>query len=188
MNTFKGLLLLIFLGVNILANAQLIDDFPKDKDGKVKFTEVMSVKGLTQAQLYNKAEQFLKEKFSAENEEIKDQGTSFMIKGKGFSELYIETAAVPSKVELWYTVKIETKDGRYKYEISDLYYQSFSAKLGEVERDMNHWFANSSYYRKNGKARKLNRRYKEETLSAIYELENSIIKAMNKDWQEGDDW
>lgn len=63
-----------------------------------------------------------------------DDSENGIIIGKGFTDILIEQKVnkkiYPSTQQLWYTVKIQCKDGRYKFEIYDLYFKTPTSQLG----------------------------------------------------------
>ena len=95
---------------------------PRDPGtGLVTYSEVVQVPGVTQLELYSRGKVWIAETFKSARSVIqideKDTGT---LVGKGWQHINVKVLAIPLPAvqELWYTVKLEAKDGRFRYTIS----------------------------------------------------------------------
>jgi len=174
----KVILTILFLTPFTLFG-QLIDELPKDENGNLYFTEIIQVDSVSRNQLYLRANQFFVKAFKSSKDVIqladKDDG---LIEGKGFS-IIIEAGV---ELQMWYSLKIQSKDGRYKYEIHNLYflYGTRSSPPSEV-------FDKSVYYKKNGQPRAAYENRKNEMLKIIdrliLEMKSTMAqKSKNNEW------
>lgn len=111
----KGLLIaLILLGTNITAFAQPSIPFPT-VDGKVNFSEVVSVDGASKGDLYLGAKTWIAGNFRSSNDVVQlDDEENGVIIGKG---------RIVDDGKTWdFTFKFQVKDQRYKVEFYDIEY------------------------------------------------------------------
>src|SRR5690606_17454969 len=129
----KKLLLFIMLIVSGSAFAQS-NEIPWDENGEVTFTEVVQVEGVDAADLYTRAKLWFTETYNSSKDVIQmDDKEAGVIVGKGLSKLYIDFKSVQVPANMLYTVKVYLKDGRYKYEITDIRYENEpKAEYGNV--------------------------------------------------------
>ncbi len=178
----KRLFVIISL-IPCISFGQLIDELPKDENGNLSYTEVIQQEG-TMAELYLRAKKCFVDIFKSANDVIqlddKDTGT---IVGKGFSIIYHRIPLNPPvELQLWYTLKIQCKDGRFKYEINNIYFQYAGRTSPPSEV-----FDKSVYYKKNGEPRPAYENRKNEMTKKINELIDSIKSKMNTQTKK-DDW
>ena len=118
----KKIILPLLLIISISAFSQA-PDLPL-KDGKIIYTEVVSIEGRNQDELYASAREWIAKAFNSANNVIqmedKDNGK---IVGKALNSVTHRGLGLehPSG-EIHYTISIASKDGRYKYEITDFYH------------------------------------------------------------------
>jgi len=159
-----------------------------------EYSEIITVDGKTAQQLYTSAREWFAKTFVSANDVIQmEDPTSGKIIGKGsshISESYIAGKGVGSFFTTidWYpnyTLKIEVKDGRYKYELTDIKINSKSeagtteipfadylAKIDEYKNgsDPEWLMANPSPELKGFKINKSTARILAQTNEAIYKL------------------
>jgi len=167
----KQITTLVLLFFMCALNAQIIKDFPVDEAGAINFNQVVAVDSVSQAELYARAKIFFANNFkSAKNViEMEDKDTGTII-GKGNTNFTV----LLTNITMSFSIKIQAKDGRYKYEIYDITYPGQYGNFPASD-----WFSEEAYYKKNGKPRSINETYKEKTLAAIESLKKSIAEAMN---------
>ncbi|KAA3438902.1 DUF4468 domain-containing protein [Rufibacter hautae] len=74
-------------------------------------------------QLYTPARSWYASTFNSSKSEFEiDDKETGVLMGKGFSDIIV-TTLIPVKLKLWYTVKVEVKDGRYRYQMTDFKYE-----------------------------------------------------------------
>jgi hypothetical protein len=126
-------LLSISFGI-ALAQKESTPDLPIDKEtGKITFTEVVELdEKLTQDQVYSKAREWFAKAYNSSSNVIQmDDMESGKIVGKALMEVYHKSLGMmhPSG-QINYTISIYMKEGRYKYEITDLYHTSNGSTAG----------------------------------------------------------
>lgn len=184
---------LILFSITPNMYGQLIDELPRDENGRLIYTEVVQADDTTVDELYLRAKQFFVESFKSANDVIQlDDKESGIVSGKAFQDIYIAVMGTSTKIQLWYTIKILSREGRYKYEIYDILFKSYpSSQMGIITTPAEDMFDKSTYYKNNGKARGIQEQYKDQTVSAMNTLQVLIKASMNKvaaDSSEGDDW
>ena len=124
------LLLLFYAFLPILAVAETVDAITI-KDGEVVITEVVKTEGKSQSAIYKDALLWVNETFNSPK-------TVIQTKEADLGLITLKTIVVISndyygKLSQWYTinVSIQAKDGRYKYEISDIVYNFDLSDIGE---------------------------------------------------------
>lgn len=120
----KNLLLfgLLFLSYLCLS-AQTAPDVPVDPaTGKVTYTEVVTVEGATQAELFKRAEAWFNEFYTNPTGVIQEKDITQGIKGQHGINIYDEQDGKQIRAGLVkYDIHVLVKDGRYKYEITEIF-------------------------------------------------------------------
>ncbi|MCA4897769.1 MAG: DUF4468 domain-containing protein [Bacteroidota bacterium] len=177
MLALKTIIVIFFTPFILLG--QLIDELPKDENGNLLFSEVVQVDSVSKNELYSRSKDFFVSVFKSAKDVVQlDDKEAGIVTGKGFSK--IQEAGV--ELQMWYSIKIQSKNGRYKYEIFDLYFQ-YEAKTSPPSEV----FDKSVYYKKNGEPRTAYETRKNEMLKKIKSLTESIKTTMNKKSKK-DDW
>lgn len=164
----------------ISQNPLYIDDLPFTADGKLVFQEVVPAEH-DQAKLYLLSKMFFTKVFKSADDVVQfdDKETATVI-GKGFSDITIQSMGYPVTTRMFYTITVQCKDKRYRYEISDIYYKSYpTADYPSVETPADLMFLKSNYYKKNGKARPLIESYRDQTWAAVSSLIEQLVDTMN---------
>jgi hypothetical protein len=122
-----------------------------------EYSEVVQIEGKTAQQLYTTAREWFAKTFVSANDVIQmEDPVSGKIIGKGsnhITESYVVGKGITvmhTKID-WYpnfTLKIEVKDGRYKYELTDIKIKS-SSEFGTAEVPFADYLAKEDEY-KNG--------------------------------------
>ena len=185
-----------FLGIMpLLTFGQLIDELPKSDNGKLNFNEVIQVDSIMQNQLYLNSKQFFIDVFKSAKDVIQmDDKDAGIIIGKAFIDVNAKMLGAYYPVKMWFTIKIQSKEGRFKYEIYDIYYENYppnyvlpdgSAKSQTAEN----LFDKNNYFKKNGQPKTSSLNFKTQTIEKITVLKSMIIKAMNtKTSTSKDNW
>lgn len=128
MKQFLVSLLCLFLPLVSLAES--VDNFTI-KDGDVIITEVVKVEGKSQNAIYKDALLWVNEVFN-------NPKTVVQTKEADLGLITLKTIVIKSndyygKPSQWYNINlsIQAKDGRYKYEISDIVYNFDLSDIGE---------------------------------------------------------
>ncbi|RZK27684.1 MAG: DUF4468 domain-containing protein, partial [Hymenobacter sp.] len=100
--------------------------YPKDATtGLIDYTDVVQVDGVSQAELFKRGKIWLVSTFKSAKDVIqaedKDAG---IIVGKAYSVINIQSGKFIVPAKLFYTLKLNFKDGKYKYELTDFYFEN----------------------------------------------------------------
>jgi hypothetical protein len=109
-------IVLILLWPSILLFSQ---DFPINEQGKIVYTEIVNIdSSLTQEQLYLNAREWFARSFRSANDVIQmDDKDAGKLIGKG--NFVIPGGMYLADGRVRFTISVFTKEGRYKYEITD---------------------------------------------------------------------
>lgn len=120
--------LILFLGfTGIMAQKKgvtevNVPDFPM-ADNKVVYAEVVEANG-NAAELYNKAVNWFEAYYKNASSVIRSKEEGESVTGKGKFRIYDvsekDGTRTPNNGMMMYDIKIETKEGRYRYEISNI--------------------------------------------------------------------
>ncbi len=159
---------------------QVIEELPTDENGKINFNEVVLIDSVPAGELYLRAKRFFVDTFKSANDVIQmDDRQASIIIGKGYSDIYIKIAGPPTSLQMWYSVKIQGRDGRYRYEIYDISFKSYSSQYAPSSTaPAEQAFEKSTYYKKNGEPRAVSERYKIEMTKTIENLTDALKTAM----------
>lgn len=118
----KNLIVSILLtaSLNGFGQKMLLDVLPL-KNGIVFYSDVIEVDSIDKDELYKRAKRWFVESYKDANKVIQlDDKDSGEIIGKGsFDALWNATFVASHVVNVGHTVKIQVKDGKYRYEITD---------------------------------------------------------------------
>lgn len=192
----KKLIILVLLFSPTFAFGQLIDELPKSIDGKLNFNEVIQVDSIMKNQLYLNSKQFFVDVFKSGKDVIQlDDEESGVVVGKGFNDVYAKMLGTSYEVKMWYTIKIQSKDGRYKYEIYDIYFENYPQHYvlpdgNAISQTAENMFDKSFFFKKNGQPNSQALNLKEQMIDQINLLKSLIIKSMSKksDSNKNDNW
>ncbi|MGI4864631.1 MAG: DUF4468 domain-containing protein [Janthinobacterium lividum] len=117
-------ILLLALLASFTASAQTVAPvFPIDATtGHVTFEGVVPTEGINKADLYSHARTWFAKTFASADAVLQlEDATAGKLIGKGFTDIHVSTGYYsPVRTKLWFTMQVEVKDGRYRYEITDL--------------------------------------------------------------------
>lgn len=120
---------LLFLYALILPFANYCQNpiLPLDNEtGKIAYSDIIKFDSFAKDDIFIKANEWFVNVFnSADNVIQLNSKEDGVIIGKGFSKLTSKPSAVYVTSKLYYTIKIEVKEGRYKYSIYDIYYLAY---------------------------------------------------------------
>ena len=164
---------LVYIMLPLPCCSQLIDELPKDENGKLSISEIVTVDSTTKNELYVRSKQFFVDYFKSANDIIQlDDKDEAIVIGKGASK-------IPDLLIL-YSIRIQSKEGRYKYEIYDVSFQFSSTIANYTSINSAEWmFDKARYYKKNGEVSKTLERHKNETMNIFNDLVRAIKLTMN---------
>jgi len=156
------------------------------------FSEVVKLDSTKKIELYSRArEWFVKTYNSADDVLQMDDKESGKLLGKAFNDITFESIMGSMfTTRMFYTVKIYIKDGRYKYEITDIYYKSYaSAHVPSMTTYPDDWFIpEEKVFKSNGKEKVINKGYRNATLESINNLILNLKNSMNIQEKENNSW
>lgn len=102
--------------------------FPTDENGKIVFTEVVEVPNVLKDALYSRAYEWFAKSFkSAQNVIQMEDKENGKIVGKGaFGDINVTAnlGLVAIKGKVLFTISVYVKDGKYKFELTDLTHEA----------------------------------------------------------------
>jgi hypothetical protein len=92
------------------------------QDGKVTYTGVINVDSTSKDELYSRAKRWFVDKYNSGKDVIQlDDKENGEVIGKGFfSEIWYVNWAFSQKINVWTIVKIQVKDNKFRYEITNI--------------------------------------------------------------------
>ena len=168
----------------------VLDNFPT-KDGKIYYTEVVTVDStLSASDLYINAKRWMVSEFKSSKDVIQTDNKDLnIIIGKGFFEKG-HTSAIQNPKN-WFVIKLEFKDGKYRYSIYDIKYEfdmSFMSQHSHFEKRLDEWLLSPSKNVSESKQKKINdalnsycREINEEFLNIIHSMKVEMT-TKNNNW------
>jgi hypothetical protein len=175
---------ILFISIYNL-KAQIIEDFKTDLEGEINYSKVIDVANKSKEELYSLSKIFFVNNFNSANKviQLEDKDNSVII-GKGNSKIIISAGmGVYSTMYLNYSIKIESKENKIRYEI---YNFSFDGQYGNTSVDV--WFDKKNYYKKNGKPRNVNDQAKKQSLDIINSIELLLKNQFESELPKSKDW
>lgn len=106
---------------NLPPNPNVPEVLPRDANtNKVSFTEAIPVDGTTKDQLYNRAKSWMTSYYKNEQFSINSKEDGRITREGFFRKTYLYASGTTRELRYNYTLSIFIKDGKYKYEITDL--------------------------------------------------------------------
>jgi hypothetical protein len=136
----KTILLSLGLFLPMLSFAQIFDCLPKDEDGRIYFSEVIHVDSISKNQLYLNSKKFFVAVLKSNIDTILvDDKEAAIIIARCFFDIYglsntgfAMINQVDRITQMVYTLKIQSREGRYKYEIFNISFKNMSMKVPKV--------------------------------------------------------
>lgn len=167
-------------------------EFKRNDDDRIEYSEVVQLEGATKDQLYNAARLWYANYFRDSKEvlELDDREGGILV-GTGWGDIYANIGITTVKNKFWRTVKIQVKEGRYKYTIGSLDLETYADQYSDSVKFSLEDSPISTYPEKmKGKAqmRKVQKQFKEEIIADLQGMCNSIKSALNQSSKADDDW
>lgn len=176
---FKVIFITLLTVAYYPAFAQLIDELPKDENGKLNFNEVVTMDSVPKDELFLRARQFFAEIFKNKNDILMEDKEAGIIIVKGSTDIYYGPAIAVVKEHMRFTLKIQVKDGHYKYEIYDIYFKDAERVTTQVDK-ADKIFDKKAYYKENGKPRAVAESRKNQSVQKSKGIGITIREAMKK--------
>lgn len=180
----KKLLLIALLLIAFSSFAQQAVNMPKDSTtSKVAYIEVVEAEGVTAAELYSRAREWVSTSYKSANNVLQmDDKQEGKLIGKAYQDFVVPTAISKVTEQMWYTFKIYVKDNKYRYEITDIYskgYPTQSNGFKSTEMNVEEFFSKRAYNKK-GEMKESFVQYLTPMDSGIKDLIVSLKTAMGK--------
>lgn len=171
---------LILLLFSISVSAQLHDRFPFNDSGKIIYSSIIDAEGKSKAELYTSAKEFFANTFVSAKDVIQmDDKDGGIIIGKGSKRIMIENKKVTVPVSILFSIKIECKDNKYKFEIYSI---KFENSLGEFSaEDMFSEEKEKLYNQANKNSKMIVDQYRDKTVQTIDDIVLKILAIKNYD-------
>ena len=158
---------------------QTFDEIKTDStNGLIVFTEVVKADSASKAELYSKAREWFALNFKSADAVLEmDDKESGKLIGKAWQNINTPLLVRTTLTKIFYTIKIQLKDNRYKYTITNIYYKSYPNQL---DLDPQSVFAEDiiTDEQVNAVKPKIRNVYRTETLRVMNELSESIKNGM----------
>lgn len=171
---------------------ELPEVFNRDENNKIVFSEVISVDSSQKAgELFLLSKAFLSKYYSSlKNVTIIDDNINNVIMTRGFQYLpqkdTSKFAMLLDKTKMFFTIKIESKKGRYKYSISDIEFDISTKDLKLPTADAETTFSKRAYYDKEGVPVPRKVKQKQDIEAIINDVIAKIKKAMSSEAAKSD--
>ncbi len=113
-------IIIYLVTVNCYSQDKLLNILPL-KDGKVNYSGVVTIDSVNKDELYNRSNLWFVDTYKSSKDVIQlDDKANGNLVGKGYFDVYwMYSFVMGLDVSIWHTVKLQFKDGKYKYEIYD---------------------------------------------------------------------
>ena len=115
-------------------------------DGKITYTGVVQIDSISSAELYKRSKRWFFDTYNSGKDVIQlDDKENGEIIGKGYFETYWQSSFLGGmNINVYQTIKVQVKDGRYKYEITDFKVKYFVpasqyTKASNVDEPLETW-------------------------------------------------
>jgi len=164
-----------------------------DNNGEVILKEILHFPGKSKSELYKIAEEWFARKFNGEPMQFDgySEDRSKLI-GRGFfsDQLFIFLGI--SYVEVSYVLTISVKEEKIKVEMEEIFILGRTSAISVEDeflqpKPAHEIIGDEALYKRNGKPRKVNRKYKEKILEFWYESLDNVDGFFNSTREE-EDW
>lgn len=172
-----------------LTSAQIIQEIPSI-DGHIVFAEVVKLDSVSKEEIYRRAKNYFITQFKSAKDVVQmDDKEEATVVGRGWQDIYVQAGIETFAIQMWYKVRIQGKDDRYKYDVFDIEFTSYASQYAASSTSpAENIFDVKAYYNQRGKPRNIPERYKDQTLKAVEGISAGIKKAMLVNVKGKDDW
>lgn len=139
------LVIVLLISNEVSAQGKLLAILPL-KDRKVTYTDVIQLQGVSKDEIYKRAKHWFINTYSSGKDVIQlDDKENGEIIGKGcFKAFWMISFYAGQNVNVWKTIKIQIKNDRFRYEITDFrmknyYLPSQNASVTDVGIPLEEW-------------------------------------------------
>ncbi len=106
-------------------------NIPKDDSGKYQYQGVVTVSGKSQAELYDAAKEWIALNFRSAQDVIQlDDRENGLLIAKGYFPIFM----MLHERHIYHTIRLDTKDGRYRYTVNDFEFHTPGQPRLSLER------------------------------------------------------
>lgn len=149
--------------------AQYLPDLPMDNEGNIVVSEVVDIDA-TARELLRRGRIYFAEKYHDANNVLQLVDSSTLI-GKANVPFTITSGSIGVGCRMHFTLKIEVKEGHYRYRIYNVYYTADGSTVQSYPAAL---FSQGAYYNRRGRPHPVLAEYKRGTLEGI----DLIIKGL----------
>ena len=173
-------------GPRALVTLEALKAIPRNpSNGEVYYSAVVQAEGMSQNDLYLRGKIWIINVFNSPKDvmttEEKDVG---IIICKGYTLESVQTLGQTIPVRMYFTVKMAAKEGRYKYDIMNIYFIPYATADNPAPEKISVQDCLNTAYRPNGKPYYLSQQYSNIIINKAALLEVNVRKALSK----GEDW
>lgn len=170
-------------------NERYVDHLPVTEDEQIIYEEVVQVEGISADVLYSRAQLFFTNTFKSAKDVVQmADASSHIITGKALTSVQVFTGMGYQENNLYYSLKIECRDGRFKYSVYDMYFE-YPAPYEATKTVATGDFRKRNYYKDNGKAKQRPESYAKAMNDEVLLLRGYIIEQLQfKSETVDDDW
>lgn len=180
----KKLFFLFLLPIQLFAQSYKYEDlYLPINDGVLKYEAVIDAPGLSSSQLYQNAKVWFLDTFRSSKDVITFEDPQIGIfSGNGLFNIYSQFMNQTIERTVYFSVRIEVKENRFRYSITDLRVGSSISEPYPVAKQFHPDFL----FKKNGKPVesewKFAWSYEKEIIAIEESIKNSMVKAKKEDW------
>ena len=177
----KNLILILVILTTNMISAQLSEKFPKDDNGNVVHTKIVTLENKSKDQLYILAKMYFAETFKSANDVIQlDDKENGVILGKGITNFMVKSGKYNFNCKMSFTMKVSIKDNKCKLEVYNIVYNDTSTAESNYSKE-----ADQTYNNAKQKIKDIMDGYATGTLNFLQKLDDSVVNTINKkptDW------
>jgi len=179
----KLFIILFFLPLSISAQDYVYENlYLPLNEGRIRYIEVVEVPGKSKSEIFKNAKVWFANNFRSAKDVINFQDEdSGIVSGRGNTSLYLQSLGVPVERILYYSIKIEAKDGRFRYTIDEIEISSIGLETTPIEIE----FSKEYMYSKKGKQKGFSWKWYDQYEQKIIDLESRLKNDLMKNQ---DDW
>lgn len=184
----------ILLFLPILLYSQIISELPQNEFGAIYFNKINKIDSVSKNELFLRSKTFFVNNFKSAKSviQLEDKEAGVII-GKGYKYIVANSEALVSTAcDIYFTIKITSKDNKFRVEIYDFYgmsQPSYPYFPNGIRFEMSRWFDTTEYYKSNGKPKSSKVEFKNAFVQAMDDIFLSINNEMLKPSAiKNDDW
>jgi hypothetical protein len=151
-------------------------------DGKIRYTDVVQAPGKTKAELFQNSKVWFANTFRSAKDVInfEDEGAG-IVSGSGNTSIYIKSLGQTVERTVYFSIKIEVKDERYRYTIDQIEFSTTGLARTPIEVE----FSRDYMFNNKGKPRQVSWDWYAEFEPEIIGLETKLKTEISK---KAEDW